>query len=76
MDRPIKTKCFITFLNSLECKSKRSKGSHFHYKCPGCFRPVVIREAEKEIPTFHIRSNLKTLGISFDTFEKWILENC
>lgn len=74
--KPIKTKYFIAFLLSLGCVEKRSKGSHHLYKCPKCFRTIVIRPKDKDIPGRHVFTNLKTLGVSYADFEKWVSENC
>lgn len=74
--KPVKTKCFIKFLESKGCKYQRTKASHFHYKCPKCFRTITIREALKDVPGFHIHSNCKTLGIDMKDVYEWIDENC
>ncbi|TRX52374.1 hypothetical protein FNH22_21925 [Fulvivirga sp. M361] len=61
-NRPIKTKCWVAFLEYLGCKEekKKSGGSHFKWKCPECRRSIIIRPKDKEIPAFHIFTNLKT----------------
>jgi len=53
---------------------KRTKGSHdiWDYPDDSLLRPVVIRSKDKEIPGGHIHTNLITLGISYDEFEKEI----
>lgn len=71
-----KTKCFIKFLETLGCVEKRTKGSHTAFSCPKCLRSVTIRKADKEIPEFHIRTNLRTLNINFDSFQNWASQNC
>ena len=43
----------------------------------GDFRPIktkriTIREADKEIPPFHIKTNLETLGLKFTDLEEFI----
>lgn len=43
--------------------------------CPNCIRPIPVWEHKKEIPAFHIRESLKTLGVSQLEFLKWLDEN-
>jgi len=75
-NRPVKTKCFIKYLLHLGCEKKGVKASHHKYKCPNCQRPIIIREADKEIPPMHVRSCAKTLGVSVQTIYDWIEKNC
>ena len=75
-DRPIPVKCWIAFLTSLGCVEKSVNASHHKWSCPGCLRSIIFRGAKKEIPRFHIRTNLKTLGVSNSDFNKWAAENC
>ena len=72
--RPIKTKQFIKFLESHNCYrvAKKSGGSHSHWKRPGLTRRITIREADKEIPPFHIKTNLETLGLEFKDLEDFL----
>lgn len=74
--RPLKTKCFIKYLEFLNCKYKRTTASHDHWKCPKCFRTITFRGKEKEIPGFHIQTIAKTLGINSDEIYKWVEDNC
>ncbi len=74
--RPVSTKCWIKFLKSLDCHFKRQKSSHHVWYCPGTKRSVVFRGEEKEIPAFHIKTNLKTLEIDEVKFWEWIDKNC
>lgn len=60
---PIKRAKFGTFLRLIGCTLKRTKGDHFIYVRPGLKRPVVIT-ADKEVPVFIIRNNLRTLEMS------------
>ncbi|WP_304064336.1 hypothetical protein [Pedobacter glucosidilyticus] len=75
-NRPIKTKCWIKFLEFKNCKYISTEASHDKWKCPGCLRSIIHRQKDKEIPAFHINSNLITMGISKDEFLEWIKENC
>ena len=73
--RPIKTKDWLRFLKAHNCKYKRTKASHDHWQCPGCFRPVTHREKDKDIPPMHLQTNLKTMGLDFDYLYKWLEDN-
>lgn len=64
---PISKKKFEKFLEFIGCKLKRIKGDHFIYDRLGLDRPVVIT-ADKEVPVFIIRNNLRTLNISPDEY--------
>jgi len=75
-DRPIPTKCWINFLKSKGCSYISTEASHDKWKCPNCKRSIIHREKDKDIPGFHIKSNLKTMGISREDFLKWVKENC
>ncbi|HET7360993.1 MAG TPA: hypothetical protein VFI78_03585, partial [Salinimicrobium sp.] len=62
-NRPIKKKFWIQFLKAHGCKKKRHKStSHEHWKCPNCYRTIVFRGQNKEIPALHLKSNLETMG--------------
>jgi len=74
-NRPIKTICWIKFLKSRNCTPGKGT-NHTKWKCPNCCRSIIFREADKELPFFHVRTNLQTMGISIDEFLKWIEENC
>ena len=75
-NRPVPTKCWKKFLQSLKCYFKRQTSSHHIWRCPKAKRSIVFRGDDKEIPLFHIKTNLQTLGIMPDKFWKWIEENC
>lgn len=64
---PIKRKKFEKFLTFVGCTLKRTKRDHFIYDRPGLERPVVIT-ADKEVPVFIVRNNLRVLKISTDEF--------
>ena len=75
----VKTKCFEKFLLSHGCKPRKStsqKGSHKHYRCPDCKRTITFRPAYKEMPLIHVRTNLSTMGIKMDDFQKWVKDEC
>lgn len=60
---PIKRKEFEKFLEFVGCRLKRQKGDHLIYDRIGLERPIVIT-ADKEVPVFIIRNNLRTLKVS------------
>ena len=74
-NRPVKTKCWVKFLEAHKCKYLRTKASHDLYKCPNCFRTITHREKDKEIPALHLQSNLKTMGYDLQYLYNWIKEN-
>lgn len=74
--RPIPTKCWEAFLLSLGCTYKSTEASHDKWRCPGVNRSVIYRGAKKEVPFFHIATNLKTMGVTKEDFLAWIENNC
>ena len=75
-NRPIPTKCWEKYLKNIDCEFVRIKASHHHWKCPKCIRPITFWGDEKEIPAFHIKTCLFTLGIDRKDFLKWVGNNC
>ena len=55
---------------------KRTKGDHEIWDKPddSLLRPVVFKAAEKEVPIFHIKTNLRTIGLTNQEFEKKMLK--
>jgi hypothetical protein len=72
--KPIPTKKFKKYLKSKGLKHLRDKGDHEIWDNPDepLIRPVTFIGCDKEIPSLHIKTNLETLGISYDEFEKEI----
>lgn len=75
--KQISTDRFVRWLESLGLVYERTRASHDHYNYPErhprrLTRCVTVRTKYKEIPLFHIHTNLKTLGISKEEFEKQI----
>lgn len=70
--KPISTSKFRRFLEIIGCKYYRTKGSHEVWGRKDLLRPVIFRTHKKEIPPTHIRTNLKTLGMTVEEFEKII----
>lgn len=75
-NRPVRVKCWEKFLEFKGCKYRSTEASHDKWHCPGCFRSIIHRGKDKDIPAFHIRSNLKTMGIPVKEFYDWIKDNC
>ena len=73
---PVLTKCWESFLKSKGCVFDRQQGTHHHWKCPKCWRTITFWGHKKEIPRFHIRTNLKTMGLTNSIFNKWVSNNC
>ena len=60
---PISQKKFKKFLAQVNCEYVRRDGDHVIYNKKGLTRPIVFQRTG-EIPKDHIKSNLRTLGIS------------
>lgn len=68
---------FVRWLESLGLEHQRTTASHDHFNYPvrhpkRLTRSIVVRTKYKDIPLLHIHTNLKTLGISKQEFEKQI----
>ncbi len=61
---PVKVRDFRQFLKTVGCTYERTQGDHEIWSKPGLLRPVVFPTKDKEITTFFIRSNLRTLGLT------------
>lgn len=73
--KPIPTKIWKRFLISRGLVHIRSKGDHEIWDYPKnshLLRPVTFIGCDKEIPSKHIQTNLRTLGISNKDFLKEI----
>lgn len=68
------TKRWIKWLEFRGLVYQRTKGSHFIYNHPTTPfpRPIVVRKAEKEVPGCHIYTTLKTMGVTYEQFEREI----
>ncbi len=72
----IKVKCWEAFLKSRNCTPNRINASHHIWKCPKCLQGIVFQGANKEIPLFHISTNLRTMKIPKAEFFAWVDQNC
>lgn len=71
--KTVPTSTFIKFLKYKGLVYKRTKGDHeiWDYPNGNCLlRPVTFIGKEKDIPNTHIKTNLKTLNISYTEFLK------
>jgi len=75
-NNPVPTKCWEAYLKSLGCNYDREDGTHHHWKCPNCFGTITFWGHKKEIPRFHIRTNLRTLNKTNKQFNTWADSNC
>lgn len=74
--RPVRVACWERFLRTRGCAFDRIQASHHVWKCINCYRSIIFRGAEKEVPADHLRTNLRSLGIPFEEFLGWIGKNC
>ena len=63
----VTNKEYRDFLKSVGCYKKRQKGSHLVFSKDGLRRPIIF-QATGDIPLLHIKTNLKTLGITTEVF--------
>ncbi|RLD35555.1 MAG: hypothetical protein DRI73_02385 [Bacteroidetes bacterium] len=75
--KQIPTKTFKKYLRFLGLVHTGTKGSHEKWdrKDNSLDRPVILRGNKKEIPLHHIHTNLFSLGLTHDDFEKWLNGN-
>jgi hypothetical protein len=71
-NRPVKIKDWLRFLKFKKCRYQRTTASHDHYKCPNCWRTITHREKDKDIPPTHLKTNLKTMGLSLTDLYDWL----
>ncbi len=64
---PVHWKKFEKFVFYVGCHFERQSGDHRIYWRSDLKRPVVF-PADKELPVFIIRNNLRTLGISVNEY--------
>lgn len=76
--RPIRTTCWIKFLNfhHFYKVNNRVTGSHFLYKKKGAIRSIPVRENDKDVPAFHLSTGCRTIGCTMDELYSWVDKNC
>ena len=68
MPNQVETKKFIKFLEFLGLRCIRIRSSHQVFAKDGLSRPCIVDSQFKNIPINHIKTNLKTLNISYKDF--------
>lgn len=68
----LKTTKFKRFLKAYGWKYLRHNDGHEVWQKKGYNRPVIFQTRKREIPKTNIRSNLKTMGLTFDDLIKWL----
>ena len=58
---------FRKFLEHIGCEYKRQRGDHIVYTKKGINRPIIFR-VKGDIPILHLKTNLKTLGLTAKQF--------
>ncbi len=61
--RPTHYQVQIKIFEKFGCLYSRTKGDHVIYHYPGAIRPTIIPKY-KEVPTFVIRNNMRTIGMT------------
>ncbi len=61
--RPTHYQVQIKIFEKFGCLYSRTKGDHMIYHYPGTIRPIIIPKY-KEVPTFVIRNNMRTIGMT------------
>jgi hypothetical protein len=64
---------FIRFLDHIGLELKRIKDDHEVWNKknpPPLLRPVIFWHSGNEIPLFHVKTNLKTLGMTLSQYRK------
>lgn len=75
---PVKHTVFRKYLDYCGCRFLRSNGGHEIWTKKGLLRPItfpVHGKEKKQISSFYISSNLRTLGVSKNHFLQWLEEN-
>lgn len=75
-NNPVPIKCWEKFLKSHNCTFKKNNGSHHIWSCPNSIRPIVFWGHKKEVPRFHVKNNLRDLGLDNSYFTDWAKKNC
>lgn len=73
--RPLRTKCWIKFLEAHGYRLDRISASHHQYIKKG-FRTIAVWGNEKDIPAMHVKTSCSSGGFDIDYVLRWIEENC
>lgn len=69
---PVKLKVWRKFLKKQGYSKEGVEGDHEKWNKPGMPRPVIFPNKWKELPPFFINTNLDTMGISVEDYQKII----
>lgn len=67
--KPYPTEIFRKFLQKVGCK-QIGTNKHEKWMKEGLLRPVMFSPSKREIPSMVIKSNLRTLGLTWVEFEQ------
>ena len=65
---PIRYRTLVRVFELDGFEVRRTRGDHVMMTKPGVRRPVVIKTSPGEVPVAHIVTNLRTAGMSRDTY--------
>lgn len=65
---------FRQFLFDQGCSQQEGKGGHEKWVRNDLQRPIVLQSHIDPVPEMVVRSNLRTIGVSRQLFEDWLLK--
>jgi len=65
---PVRYQALIRVFELDGFEMRRTRGDHVMMTKPGVRRPVVIKTSPGEVPVTHILTNLRTAGMSRETY--------
>lgn len=65
---PVRYRTLVRLFQLDGFEVRRIRGDHIMMTKPGVRRPVVIKTSPGEVPVAHIVTNLRTAGMSRDTY--------
>ena len=68
---PVKVKVWKNFLEDQGLKYLRNNDGHEMWSKKDLNRPITFQPRNKDIPGFHIVTNLRTLGLTVQNFLDW-----
>jgi len=73
--RPLPVSCWESFLSLKGYKMSRIKGSHYQWTKNGR-RTIPVWGNEKEIPAMHLKTSIRSMGLTLTDLYKWSDVNC
>ncbi len=70
-------KLWLKYLESLGLRHVRTSASHYVYDNPErpLPRPVIVRQSkDKDVPTLHLATSLRNMGLNMADFTAWLKE--